>query len=97
MIAVCVTFDIKPGHLDAFLPLMQAQASNSLRDEPECHYFDVCTNGTQPDRVFLYEVYSDRAAFNVHLASDHFKEFDTAVADMIAEKSVEIFGDVSSG
>ncbi|NNE88355.1 MAG: antibiotic biosynthesis monooxygenase [Silicimonas sp.] len=97
MIAVCVTFDIKPEHLKAFLPLMHAQATNSLAQEPGCRHFDVCTDGDNKDRVFLYELYSDRAAFDAHLASDHFKTFDVSVVGMIAAKKVSIFDTVTSG
>lgn len=97
MIAVCVTFDIKPKDMSAFLPLMHAQAKNSLEAEPECYQFDVCTQGENQNRVFLYEIYKDRAAFDAHLASDHFKTFDTAVASMIAEKTVSIFSEVARG
>ena len=95
--AVCVTFDIKPEHMMAFMPLMHAQAENTMRAEPDCHQFDVCTQSDAQNRVFLYEIYSDQAAFDVHLASDHFKTFDAAVTEMVAAKSVAIFDDVSRG
>lgn len=97
MIAVCVTFDIEPGRMDAFLPLMQAQAANSLTSEAGCRQFDVCTGGEVAGRVFLYELYEDRAAFDVHLATDHFKTFDAAVKEMIASKQVTVYDTVASG
>ncbi|MEO9825194.1 MAG: putative quinol monooxygenase [Paracoccaceae bacterium] len=97
MIAVCVTFDIKPEGMSAFLPLMQTQAQTSLQTEPDCHRFDVCTQSDAQNRVFLYEIYTDRTAFDVHLASDHFKTFDAAVADLIEAKTVAIFDDVFHG
>jgi len=97
MIAVCVTFDIEPGQMDAFLPLMHAQATNSLVGEPGCHRFDVCTDGEIAARVFLYELYADRAAFDAHLSTDHFKAFDAAVKDMITAKQVSIFDTVTRG
>ena len=95
MIAVCVTFDIKDGQMADFLPLMNAQAEASLSQEEGCHHFDVCTQGDVENRVFLYELYKDRAAFDVHLASQHFKTFDAAVAAMITTKSVAIYGHVN--
>ncbi len=88
MYAVSVTFKIKHGAMDAFLPLMHANAKTSLQSEPGCHQFDVATDPAKPDEVFLYELYDDRGAFEQHLASPHFKAFDTAVADMIADKTV---------
>lgn len=91
MIAVCVTFDIVEGQLEPFLTLMHRQAETSLAQEEGCHHFDVCTQNAIENRVFLYEVYTERAAFDLHLASEHFKTFDAAVAAMIMAKSVDIY------
>lgn len=88
MHVVIVDFEIDPAHWDAFLPLMLAQAANSLAKEPDCLQFDVCTEPDAPHRVFLYEIYGDAAAFDAHLASDHFKTFDAAVAPMVRAKTV---------
>lgn len=95
MIAVCVTFTIKPGMMDAFLGPMQQQARDAIDKEPGCHRFDICTGAETPQDVFLYELYDDRAAFDVHLDSDHFRAFDARVADMVAEKRVQIFSEVA--
>lgn len=89
MYAVTVTFDIEPGQIGAFLPLMLDNARASRRDEPGCQQFDVCQEG---NRVFLYEIYDDRAAFEAHMRTRHFKAFDAAVADMVAAKEVAVFG-----
>ena len=68
---------------------MQANAAASMRDEPGCLQFDV---GTGPDHtVFLYEVYTDEAAFGAHLQTPLFKSFDAAVAEMIAVKDVRAY------
>lgn len=94
MIAVLVDFIIKDGVMEEFMPLMQQQAENSQRLEDGCLQFDVCTDPNSAYAVFLYEVYDSRAAFDLHLQSAHFKAFDAAVADMIAEKTVRIMTDV---
>ncbi len=93
MYAVTVTFTLHPGALAEFLPLMTANARTSLQEEPGCGQFDICLGDT-PDTVFLYEIYDDRAAFDAHLASAHFKSFDAAVTDMIADKEIRLFGEV---
>lgn len=92
--AVVVTFMITPDAVEAFIPLAQANARISLHNEVGCHQFDVATDPARPDEVFLYEIYSDRAAFDAHLASAHFKEFDAAVAHMIASKDVRTYAQV---
>ena len=96
MFAVCVTFQIASGRMDAFLPLMLANAQASLEQEPACHRFDVLTDPDRPEEVALYELYEDATAFDAHLASSHFKTFDAAVADMITDKSVRTYTEVIS-
>ena len=89
MFAVCVTLHLHTGCAEAFLPLVTVNAEISVRDEPGCHQFDVLTKPDDPDTVFLYELYADKAAFDSHLASAHFKTFDAATAVMIAAKDIQ--------
>lgn len=91
MYVVCVTFKIKNENIDQFMPLMMENAKASLEQEAQCHQFDVCVDESDKSTIFLYELYDDEAAFKVHLASPHFKEFDAAVGNMIADKKVQIF------
>jgi len=94
MFAVCVTFQIAPGQMAVFMPLMLANARTSMADEPGCHRFDVLTDPDREGEVGLYELYTDAAAFDAHLASAHFKTFDAAVSSMIAAKSVQTYAKV---
>ena len=91
MFAVFVTFKIVPGKLDAFLPLMEKQARNSMNLERACRVFEIWVKEDSDDVVQLYEIYDDAAAFDLHLASDHFKSFDAAVASMLVEKTILTF------
>lgn len=91
MYVVCVTFRIKDECIDQFMPLMTRNAKASLAEEEQCRQFDVCFEERDPTRVFLYELYDNEAAFKAHLAAPHFKEFDAAVSNMIADKKVQIF------
>ncbi|MEJ8561940.1 putative quinol monooxygenase [Yoonia sp. GPGPB17] len=96
MYAVVVTFQIVPEKMAAFLPLMQDNATISLAQEDGCHRFDVCTDPARPNDVFLYELYTDRAAFDLHLASHHFQSFDAQTKAMIAAKFIRTFRDVTT-
>jgi (4S)-4-hydroxy-5-phosphonooxypentane-2,3-dione isomerase len=86
---ITVEFRLKPGAAKRFMPLMKDNAAQSLRDEPGCRRFDVLTAHEQPDRVFLYEIYDDEAAFAAHLRAPHFKLFDEATRDLIETKTVQ--------
>lgn len=91
MFAVVVTFKVKAGMIIEFMPLMLENARASLRDEPDCHQFDVCTDEAQTDSVFLYEIYADLAAFEVHRQTPHFKQFEKVAGAMIEAKDVRTF------
>jgi autoinducer 2-degrading protein len=89
MFVVTVNFEAYPHEASAFLARVRTQATDSLSNEPGCHHFDVCTDPNQPERVFLYEIYSDEAAFQAHRETAHFKSFDADVATMLRSKAVE--------
>jgi len=91
MYAVVVTFEITPDRVADFMPLMQANAATSLANEPDCLRFDICTDPARPGDIHLYELYSNRAGFDAHLASAHFKTFDAQIAPMIASKDVRTY------
>ena len=40
------------------------------------------------DRIVLYEIYDDRAAFEAHLKTTHFARFNEASAALVADKKV---------
>lgn len=88
MFVVAVTFEIDPEHVDRFIDLVLTQARNSLTLEPGCHQFDVCIDPQDSMKIFLYELYSDENAFNIHLASSHFKQFNGDTANLVRAKSV---------
>jgi len=94
LFAVVVTLSLIPGVEAAFLDLMHKNARTSLWSEAGCHQFDVATDPDTPGEVFLYELYSDKAAFDAHLRTAHFIEFDTATAQMIAHKNVRTYSQV---
>ncbi len=96
MYVVTVEFTIDPAQWAAFLPLMLDNARRSREDEPGCRQFDVCTDAGKPDVVYLYELYDDRAAFDVHLASPHFKAFAQATQLMIRNRVVTTWHRIAS-
>jgi quinol monooxygenase YgiN len=91
MYAVVVSFQIKHHAIADFRAAVLENAVTSLASEPECRQFEVCANPERQDEIFLYELYTDRAAFDAHLASAHFKSFDALTELMIAAKDVRIY------
>ena len=91
MYVVTVIFDVKLEHLEDFRVAMLEQARNSLSKEDGCRCFDVCEDEQRAGRIFLYEIYDHRAAFDAHLESDHYKTFDALTAAWVDNKEVAIY------
>ncbi|WP_258052432.1 putative quinol monooxygenase [Mesorhizobium sp. INR15] len=85
-----MTFELIKGGLPEFHRLVSENAALSVKLEPDCLRFDVLTplDATGSTGVFLYEIYTDRAAFDLHLASDHFRQFDQRSRDLVINKTV---------
>ena len=90
MLAVCVDFEIEPARLDEFMLIMHRNAAASLANEAGCHQFDITQNPQTPTKIFLYELYDDAAAFELHKQADHYLEFNAACDGMIVAKSVRL-------
>ncbi len=87
--AIFVTAKLKPGAAEAFLPLIMENATAAVRDEPECHEFHVMRSEADPDTFHFYEVYDSAASLEAHREMPHYKKYDSASRDMIAEKSIQ--------
>jgi quinol monooxygenase YgiN len=94
---VMVEFLLKPGTRADFRKLMDANARDSAKLEPGCRRFDVLEPQGEGDRILLYEIYDDRAAFDVHARSAHYLLFDRASSDLVARKTITICDLVCEG
>jgi autoinducer 2-degrading protein len=91
--AITVSFELEEGAAEKFHRLVAENARQSVALEPGCLRFDVLfpTNGAMGREVFLYEIYTNQAAFDVHLASPHFKSFDEETRALVRKKTVNAF------
>lgn len=75
MIAV---LDAKPGLAYAFRERI-VELVREVRREPGCATFTAYEARDTPGRFYLYEVYTDAAAFDAHLKTDHVHAFISAI------------------
>ena len=97
LFVVVVEFQLKPGMRAAFRALIDANADASVRNEPGCLQFDVLEPEGEDDRVLLYEIYVDKAAFDAHRQTGHFHTFNDASEGLCLKKAVTRCGLVFSG
>ena len=93
--AIIVEFDLHPGAYDEFMGRLAENAEASVRNEPGCYRFDVLTpREGDAARVTLYEIYTDRSAFDEHLRTPHFLAFKEAIGNLVQRQTLIEF-DVS--
>lgn len=85
---VIADFTIKPGMREAFVEVAKVDAAASVANEPGCRRFDVNTPRDGGDRVVLYEIYDDEAAFKAHLETPHLAAFRDGIAELIVDRTI---------
>lgn len=88
MFVITVKFVINEKDIEKFKVRMSQQARDSLELEKDCHQFDVCHDPNNKNIVFLYEIYTDKNAFDIHLNSKHYLAFNDEVTSWVKEKIV---------
>ena len=86
--AIVATFEIAPGRMDEFLPLLMAHRDRCLKDEAGTLRFDVLRPRTEENTVFFYEVYADDAAFQVHWNGPHVARMRAETTGMVSKLTV---------
>jgi len=82
-----VDLDINPADTPKFLEAVKENGANAVK-EPGCREFNITVSNKDPNHVFLFEVYDNEAALNTHRATDHFKKFAAATANMVTKRDV---------
>ena len=93
MFSLMVQMEVRPGRRAEVLAGMAANAEASVRDEPGCLRFDVCSVDSDENRFVLYELYTDADAFAAHKASPHFARWRT-VAEQVVVGQVNTPGEL---
>ena len=101
MYVLLLKFQVKPENLDQFIEEILVDASTSVAKEPGCFQFDVSRDEDDPNVIYLYEVYADKAAFEAHLETPHLKRWvevseNWYAAEQIVYKGTTIFPDDSA-
>jgi (4S)-4-hydroxy-5-phosphonooxypentane-2,3-dione isomerase len=81
-----VDLDIVPAEREKYMEAIKENAAASIK-EPGCRQFDVHVLASDPNHVFLYEVYDNVAAYQAHRTTDHFKKYAAATANMVAKRN----------
>jgi quinol monooxygenase YgiN len=82
-----IDLDIAPAEIDKYLAAIKENGAASVK-EPGCREFNVMVSATDPNHVFLFEVYDDAAAAAAHRTTEHFKKYAATTATMVTGRNV---------
>ncbi len=83
-VVLFVEIDTVPGQRDAFLARVREHRANVRNNEPGCQCFDISVPDDGADKVRLYEVYADQAAFDLHMETEYMKQYRADTGLMVA-------------
>jgi quinol monooxygenase YgiN len=96
-IVLVVEYNIKPECRDAYLARIRRHRRDVLANEPGCKAFNILTTEEDPNRVLLYEVYADAAAFDAHGKTPYMANYRTETEPMAASRVRHLCGFANDG
>ena len=85
---------IVPSEMPKFLEAIRENGANAVK-EPGCRMFNIAVQQSNPNHVFLFEVYDNAAALDAHRQTPHFKKFAETTKSMVADRSVHALSAVA--
>ena len=81
-----VDIDVVPGQIENYLAALKENGAAAIQTEPGCREFNITISQTDPNHVFIFEVYDNAAALDAHRQTDHFKKYAATTKDMVAKR-----------
>ena len=97
LVVVTVDFNLKPGAMTGHCSSSMRNAKCRVGATQGADAFAVLVPKGANHRIFLYEVYDSRAAFDTHLQLPHFAAFNKTSADLVVSKNVAEFDLIFQG
>jgi quinol monooxygenase YgiN len=85
-----VDLDIVPAQFDAFMAAAKINGAATPHDLG-AHEFNIVVSQKEPHHVLFFEVYDNAAALDAHRQTAHFKTYQGATKDMVANRKVNQF------
>ncbi len=86
MVTVIGRYRALPGHAEEIADVL-AEHVAATRAEPGCVQFVAYRESEEPESFLLYEQYVDRAAFEAHRATPHFRRYvEGTIVPLLAER-----------
>jgi autoinducer 2-degrading protein len=85
-----VDLDIVPAQFDAFMVADKINGAATPLD-PGAHEFNIVVSQKEPHHALFFEAHDNAAALDAHRHTEHFKTYQGATKDMVANRKVNQF------
>ena len=89
-----VDLDIVPAEIDKFMTAIKELSAAAMK-EPGFRELDIVVSQKDANHILLFEAWDNAAALNAFLATDRFKKYQAATANMIAKRDIRAFSSVA--
>ena len=90
MITVLSRFEMQKGKEDMALQAVNRMGEAVKAEEPGCLVFSVTRGQVNHQEIYIYEVYRDKEAFELHRKTPHQRELQAAFDDCLDRASFNI-------
>jgi len=86
-----VAIDVKPGKFEEFVVKL-TQHISIIRTEAGCEFIDIYRDAEKENVVNVWEIWSDRSAWDAHMVSANSKAWQTVAADLVFGEKITVMG-----
>ncbi|WP_281540735.1 putative quinol monooxygenase [Maribacter aestuarii] len=80
--------EVDPDYLEEYISILKVEAEASVRLEPEVICIYPMFQKENPNQIRLLEIYANKAAYESHLQTPHFKHYKESTLPMV--KSLQL-------
>jgi quinol monooxygenase YgiN len=80
--------EIDPAQMDGFNAAIREEVKTSVRVEPDVLALYAVAEKDHPNRVRVFEMYTDEAAYQKHLQTPHFRKFRDVTDKMVKSRKL---------
>jgi autoinducer 2-degrading protein len=84
-----VAVDVRPGKFDEFIVLLKKHIE-MVRAEPGCELIEIFQDPENSDVVTIWEIWSDRKSWDVHMECETSKKWHEVAADYVFGEKISL-------
>lgn len=90
MFTLMAKLTVASEYRETLIKILIEDGQISLKDEPGTLRFDLIQDSSNPNILFLYEVYENEAAFSEHTKGEGFKKFISIFQELEAKNACQM-------